>query len=96
MKKDERVSPVTETTWVLEGFLVLMSGEDPPADPEEEIRQATRELETAVEALRAARGKWSGAETVDVAAIRRALDLAERQLDAARVRLARAKAAQKD
>lgn len=87
---------MTETTSLLRGLFVLMSGEDPPEDLDAEIQAATRELEAALQALRLARGRWSGAQTLDIAAIRRALDLADRQLDAARVRLARAEKARKE
>lgn len=87
---------MTETYRLLEKLFVLLSGDDTTSDVvEEEIRQATQELESALAALHAARGRWSGAQTVDLAAVKRALDLAERQLDAARVRLEKANRARK-
>jgi len=54
---------------------------------EGDIMEAHRELEAALEALRGARIGWSSIETADVAALRRALDGAQRRLDGARVRL---------
>lgn len=71
-------------------FFTLLSGDDQDLPAEEEIVVARRELEAALEVLRNARGAWAGRETVDVAAVRRALEIAERQLDRARVRLQRA------
>lgn len=73
-------------------LLALMAGsdEDAAVDDGEEVAQARRDLESALATLRAARGAWTGAETIDVEAIRRALADAERQLDRARVRLQRA------
>lgn len=62
-------------------------------EAEAEIVAAQRELEAAVAALRAARAGWSSAHTIDVDTVRRALQAAERQLDAARARLKRALAA---
>ena len=73
----------------LRAILVLLAG-DPDARREEEIAHARRELEAALETLRLARATWSNPQSVDVEAVRRALDAAERQLDAARVRLRRA------
>lgn len=73
----------------LRSFLTLLAGEEID-DSAEEVAKAREELEGALDALRRARGSWLGPETVDVAAVRRALESAERQLDAARVRLQRA------
>lgn len=74
----------------LDGLIALLAGEDREPTPEEEVRQARRDLDEALAALRAARAAWSGPHASDPDALRRALDLAERQLDAARVRLQRA------
>ncbi|HEX2022675.1 MAG TPA: hypothetical protein VHH36_08170 [Candidatus Thermoplasmatota archaeon] len=69
------------------GLISLLTGEDPALD---EVTLARQELEEALETLRRARGAWTGPEGIDVAAVRRALDHAERQLDRARARLERA------
>lgn len=74
----------------IRGLITLLAVEDGEPPPENDIAQARRELDEALAALRAARQAWSGVHTGDPAALRRALDLAERQLDAARVRLQRA------
>lgn len=74
----------------IQGLFVLMAGEDREATREEEIAQARRDLDEALAALRIARSSWTSAHTIDVDALRRALDMAERQLDAARMRLHRA------
>ena len=74
----------------LRAILALMSGDERELPADDEIAAARLELEAALEALRLARGAWSGLETVDISAIRRALETAERQLDRARVRLQRA------
>lgn len=74
----------------LRGLITLLAGDDPQPTPEEDIAQARRDLDEALAALRAARAGWASAHTMDAAALRAALDLAERQLDAARVRLQRA------
>lgn len=71
-------------------FFTLLSGEDQDLPAEDEVQEARRELEAALAVLRNARGAWQGTETVDVGAVRRALETAERQLDRARVRLQRA------
>ncbi|HUR70171.1 MAG TPA: hypothetical protein VM370_13085 [Candidatus Thermoplasmatota archaeon] len=74
----------------MRGLLALLAGEEDAPTREEEILQARRELDAALEALRAARAAWSGPHTTQIEAVRSALDAAERQLDAARVRLQRA------
>lgn len=74
----------------LRGFLTLLAGEERPPTRDEEIALARKELDAALDALRAARAAWSGPHVTDIEAIRRALDAAERQLDAARVRMQRA------
>lgn len=76
----------------LRGLFVLLAGEGPgaAATRDEEIAKARLELDAALEALRAARSAWGNHHTMDIEAVRRALDAAERQLDAARVRLQRA------
>lgn len=74
----------------IRGLVVLFAADDRPPTPEEDIAQARRELDDALAALRRARAGWSSAHTMDPDALRAALDLAERQLDAARVRLQRA------
>lgn len=72
------------------GLVALLTGEEPPGAREEEIAQARLELEEALDALRRARGNSESVETLDLEGLRRALDAAQRQLDAARVRLMRA------
>lgn len=72
------------------GMIALLTGEDREPTSEDEIARARHDLDEALAALRAARVAWSGPHTSDPAALRRALDLAERQLDSARVRLQRA------
>ena len=72
----------------LRPFLALLSGREPSR--EEELQLARRELDEALTALRTARAAWQSPHTLDTEGLRRALDLAERQLDAARVRLHRA------
>jgi hypothetical protein len=74
----------------LRGLVTLLAGEEREPTREEEVAAARRELDAALDALRAARAAWSGADTTDIEVVRRALDAAERQLDAARVRLQRA------
>lgn len=74
----------------IRGLLALLAGDDRPPTVEEDIAQARRELDEALSALRAARGAWTSTHTIDADALRRALDLAENQLDAARLRLQRA------
>lgn len=74
----------------IQGILALLSGEDREPSRDEEIAQARRDLDEALASLRLARASWSSAHTIDADALRRALDLAERQLDAARMRLHRA------
>lgn len=74
----------------LRAILVLLTGRESAAGREAEIQAAREELDAALAALREARAGWTGAETIDIEAVRRALDAAERQLDAARVRLERA------
>lgn len=74
----------------LQGLLTLMAGEDRESTREEEIAQARRDLDEALASLRLARASWTSAHTIDADALRRALDMAERQLDAARMRLHRA------
>lgn len=73
----------------LRTILVLLASNDAEGR-EEDIEAARRELDEALEALRRARAGWTGAETIDIDAVRRALEAAERQLDMARVRLQRA------
>lgn len=70
--------------------MALLAGESATPSPEEDIADARRELDEALVALRTARAGWAGVETLDPEALRRALDLAEARLDAARVRLQRA------
>jgi multidrug efflux pump subunit AcrA (membrane-fusion protein) len=72
----------------LRPIVALLAGED--RSREDEIAEARRELDEALAALRAARGAWESPHMMDIDALRRALDQAERQLDAARVRLHRA------
>lgn len=74
----------------IRGLVTLLAVDEPAPSPEEDIAQARRELDEALAALRSARAGWSSAHTMDRDALRAALDLAERQLDAARVRLQRA------
>lgn len=71
------------------GLVALLTGEGPLAAPEEEVSAARRDLEEALDALRRARASAGNVE-LDIEALRRALDTAQRQLDAARVRLMRA------
>lgn len=68
-------------------FFALLAGDE--GSREDDIIQARRELDAALAALRVARASWQSPHTMDVDALRRALDLAERQLDAARIRLHR-------
>ena len=75
---------------MLQGLLALLSGEDREPTRDEEIAQARRDLDEALASLRLARASWSSIHTLDHDALRRALDLAEKQLDAARMRLHRA------
>lgn len=76
----------------IRGLITLLAGDDAPPTPtpEEDMAQARRDLDEALLSLRAARAGWSSAHTIDPDALRAALDRAERQLDAARVRLQRA------
>lgn len=74
----------------IRGILALLSGEDREASRDEEIAQARRDLDEALASLRLARASWTSIHTIDVEALRQALDLAERQLDVARMRLHRA------
>ncbi|HET6403212.1 MAG TPA: hypothetical protein VFH78_01090 [Candidatus Thermoplasmatota archaeon] len=74
----------------IRGIFTLLAGDDREPTAEEDIAQARRELDEALAALRTARAGWSSAHTMDPDALRAALDLAERQLDAARQRLQRA------
>lgn len=74
----------------IRGLITLLAGDDALPTAEEDIAQARRELDEALGALRRARAGWSSALTMDADALRAALDQAERQLDAARVRLQRA------
>lgn len=75
----------------IQGLLTtLLSGEDREATREEDIAQARRDLDEALASLRLARASWASGHTIDAEALRRALDMAERQLDAARMRLHRA------
>lgn len=73
-----------------QGLLTLLAGEDRESTRDEEIAQARRDLDEALASLRLARASWTSAHTIDPDALRRALDMAERQLDAARMRLHRA------
>lgn len=73
---------------LLRPLVALLAGDD--RSREDEILQARREVDEALAALRIARASWESPHTLDVDALRRALDLAERQLDSARVRLHRA------
>lgn len=70
--------------------MTLLTGEDPVRTPEQDVAEARRELDAALEALRRARAAWTAQEGGDMETVRRALDAAERQLDQARVRLQRA------
>lgn len=74
----------------IRGLLALIAGDDREPTPDEDIALARRELDEALAALRNARAGWSGIHPMDADALRRALDQAERQLDAARMRLQRA------
>lgn len=71
-------------------MIALLTGEDHEPTSEEDVARARHDLDEALAALRAAREAWSESHTSDPEALRRALDLAERQLDSARVRLQRA------
>jgi len=74
----------------IRGLFALLAGEDRELTAEEDILHARRELDEALDALRRARAGWSSVHTMDADVLRAALDQAERQLDAARVRLQRA------
>ena len=74
----------------IRGILALLAGEDGEPTAEEDVAHARRELDAALEALRRARAEWATGDATDPEVLRKALDQAERQLDAARVRLHRA------
>lgn len=74
----------------LRGILSVLTHASDATTREEDIDRARQEIEEALAVLSAARGQWSSAHALDVDAVRRALDLAERQLAEARVRLQRA------
>lgn len=74
----------------IRGILALLAGDDREPTAEEDILHARKELDEALDALRRARAGWSSMHTMDADALRAALDQAERQLDAARIRLQRA------
>lgn len=74
----------------IQALLTLMAGEDREPTRDEDIAQARRDLDEALASLRLARAAWTSVHTIDAEGLRRALDLAERQLDGARMRLHRA------
>lgn len=84
------ISTATTDPLPLRGLIALLAGGAREPTSEEDIEQARAELDEALAALRRARAGWSSPHTLDAEALRQALDLAERQLDAARMRLQRA------